>query len=50
MSTLVLAIDHTNDGFNIAKEAMDRLTNNRAVALGRVNATVSQVAASACGL
>jgi hypothetical protein len=46
----VLVIDHTQSGFNVAQAAMDRLTNNQAVQLGRVNVTSKQVAASACGL
>ena len=46
----VLAIDHTASGFNIALSAMNALTNNQAVFLGRVNAQAQQVAASACGL
>ena len=46
----VLAVDHTDSGFNIALEAMNTLTNNQAVFLGRVDATATQVAASQCGL
>ena len=46
----VLAVDHTDSGFNIALEAMNTLTNNQAVFLGRVDATARQVAASNCGL
>ena len=46
----VLAIDHAAQGFNIAQEALDKLTNGNAVALGRVNAVAKQVAASVCGL
>lgn len=46
----VLAIDHTLTGFNIAEGAMNLLTNGQAVFLGRVNATATSVAASACGL
>lgn len=38
-----MAIDHAASGFNIAQEAMDALTNNQAVALGRVEASVVQV-------
>ncbi|KAI0818672.1 Cerato-platanin [Irpex lacteus] len=46
----VLAIDVGQDGFNLSEEAMNTLTNGQAVALGRVDATATQVAASACGL
>ena len=46
----ILAIDRSADGLNIALDAMNDLTNGQAVALGRVDATVSQVAASNCGL
>ncbi|CAF3544029.1 hypothetical protein FGSG_11205 [Fusarium graminearum PH-1] len=46
----VLAIDHTAAGFNISPAAMNALTNNQAVQLGRVDATATQVAVSNCGL
>ncbi|KAF5660559.1 eliciting plant response [Fusarium heterosporum] len=46
----VLAIDHTDAGFNISPAAMNALTNNQAVKLGRVDATATQVAVSNCGL
>ncbi|KNG48201.1 Asp f 13-like protein [Stemphylium lycopersici] len=46
----VLAVDHTANGFNLAKSAMDELTNNQAVALGRIDAQYAQVAVSNCGL
>ncbi|CZR50164.1 probable SnodProt1 PRECURSOR [Phialocephala subalpina] len=46
----VLAIDHANEGFNIAEAAMNTLTGGQAVALGRVDASYQQVDASACGL
>ncbi|KZT63439.1 Cerato-platanin [Daedalea quercina L-15889] len=46
----VLAIDHAGDGFNIALEAMNVLTDNQAEALGRVTATATQVDASVCGI
>ena len=49
-SVNVLAIDHAANGFNIALEAMNTLTDGNAVFLGRVNAEVTQVAASACGI
>ncbi|KAI1343389.1 SnodProt1 [Xylariaceae sp. FL0016] len=46
----VLAIDHAASGFNVALDAMNDLTNGQAVALGRVDATATQVDVSACGL
>ncbi|KAL6705136.1 hypothetical protein ACN47E_007241 [Coniothyrium glycines] len=46
----VLAVDHTGNGFNLAKQAMDELTNNQAEALGRIEAQYAQVAVSNCGL
>ncbi|KAI0093817.1 Cerato-platanin [Irpex rosettiformis] len=46
----VLAVDVGRDGFNLSQEAMDELTNGQAVQLGRVDASVNQVDASACGL
>lgn len=45
----ILAIDRAA-GFNIAKGAMDELTNNQAAALGRVEAQYVQVPVSNCGL
>lgn len=50
MSINVLAIDHADEGFNIAQEAMDALTNGQAVALGRGDAEAIVVDGSACGL
>lgn len=46
----VLAIDAAPGGFNIGLEAMNRLTNNQAVQLGRITATYTPVANSLCGL
>ncbi|KAH7325873.1 Cerato-platanin [Stachybotrys elegans] len=46
----VLAIDASPGGFNLALGAMNQLTNNQAVQLGRVQATATQVAISQCGL
>lgn len=46
----VLAVDHTDAGFNIALKAMNTLTNGQAVQLGRIDATVRQVSSSVCGL
>jgi len=45
----VLAVDHTATGFNLAKAAMDDLTNGQAAALGRIDAQYAQVATSNCG-
>ncbi|KAF9009565.1 eliciting plant response-like protein [Cyathus striatus] len=49
-SISVLAIDHARTGFNIARAAMDELTGNQAVSIGRVDVTAVQVANSFCGL
>ncbi|PSR87105.1 Cerato-platanin [Coniella lustricola] len=46
----VLAVDVGSGGFNLAEEAMNALTNNQAVALGRITATATEVDASVCGL
>ncbi|CAM1500818.1 Fc.00g099800.m01.CDS01 [Cosmosporella sp. VM-42] len=46
----VLAIDHAAAGFNIALDAMNKLTNGQAVKLGRVDATATKVAVKNCGL
>ncbi|KZT11128.1 Cerato-platanin [Laetiporus sulphureus 93-53] len=46
----VLAIDVALNGFNIAEEAMNALTDNQAGFLGRITATATQVDASVCGL
>lgn len=46
----VLAIDAAPGGFNIGLEAMNLLTNNQAQQLGRVTATYTPLADSACGL
>ncbi|KAI0750311.1 Cerato-platanin [Daedaleopsis nitida] len=46
----VLAVDHTDAGFNIALGAMNTLTNNQGVFLGRIDATATKVASSQCGL
>jgi Cerato-platanin len=50
LSSKVLAIDMAATGLNIAQKALDELTNNQAVALGRVDVTAYEVAASYCGL
>jgi hypothetical protein len=46
----VLAIDHTESGFNIAEAALNALTGGQAEALGRVDASYTQVDGSVCGL
>lgn len=46
----VLAIDHAGDGINMSLEAMNALTNGQATFLGTVDATVTEVDGSACGL
>jgi hypothetical protein len=46
----VLAMDHTATGFNVAKHAMNRLTNGRADELGRVNAKAKRVGLKKCGI
>ena len=45
----VLAVDHAGAGtFNIALAALNKLTNNEGVFLGRVPVTYTQVATSQC--
>ena len=46
----VLAVDHTDTGFNLAKAAMDELTNGQAEQLGRIEAQYAPVELSNCGL
>ncbi|KAJ6445685.1 Autophagy-like protein 22 [Purpureocillium lavendulum] len=46
----ILAVDHTDNGFNIALAAMNALTDNRAQFLGRIQATATQLNATNCGL
>ncbi|KAK0201906.1 immunomodulatory protein [Desarmillaria ectypa] len=46
----VLAIDHAQSGFYTSQAALDALTNGHAVEFGTVQATATQIAASACGL
>ncbi|KAF2126144.1 Cerato-platanin [Dothidotthia symphoricarpi CBS 119687] len=46
----VLAIDSTLNGFNLAKAAMNELTNGQADQLGRIDAQFAQVAVGNCGL
>ncbi|KAI1258499.1 eliciting plant response-like protein [Xylariaceae sp. FL1019] len=49
-SIYFLAVDHAAAGYNVGLKAMDALTNGQAVALGRIDATASQVAVANCGL
>lgn len=44
----ILAIDHTETGFNIAEQAMNDLTGGNAVQLGRIDAQYVQVDISNC--
>ena len=46
----VLAVDHADEGFNIAKKAMDSLTGGKAAELGRIDVEAKEVSASKCGL
>ncbi|TEB31346.1 cerato-platanin-related secreted protein [Coprinellus micaceus] len=46
----IIAVDVGSRGFNIARAAMNELTNGQATQLGRVPVTANQVAPSACGL
>ncbi|KIJ45441.1 hypothetical protein M422DRAFT_166828 [Sphaerobolus stellatus SS14] len=46
---LVTAIDTAGLGFNIAQEALDKLTDGHAVQFGKFNVTAVQVPASKCG-
>jgi hypothetical protein len=46
----ILGIDVAPNGFNVAKAAMNDLTNGQADFLGRVDVDVEQIAASKCGL
>ncbi|KNZ81954.1 Heat-stable 19 kDa antigen [Termitomyces sp. J132] len=43
-------IDVAGDGFNIGLGAMNALTNNHAIGLGRIDATAIEVDRSLCGL
>ncbi|KAH0583466.1 hypothetical protein H2248_009092 [Termitomyces sp. 'cryptogamus'] len=46
----LLVIDVAGDGFNIGLGAMNALTNNHAIGLGRIDATAIEVDRSLCGL
>ncbi|KAI5114549.1 hypothetical protein M0805_004943 [Coniferiporia weirii] len=47
---VVTAIDYAANGFNIAQEALDTLTDGNAVSDGSVQVTAVQVDKSYCGL
>ncbi|KAK2623954.1 hypothetical protein QTJ16_006588 [Diplocarpon rosae] len=49
-SVTILAIDHADEGFNIAKAALDQLTDNQAEKLGAIDAEYVQVENKQCGL
>jgi len=44
----ITAVDHTLSGFNIALAAMNKLTDNQAVFLGRVNVTSKMISTTPC--
>jgi len=46
----VLAIDHTDDGFNIGLTAFNALVGGDGTFVGRVDASATQVDKSVCGL
>ena len=46
----ILLIDVASPNFNIAKAAMNELTDNQAESLGRVDVSAVQVPSSKCGL
>ncbi|RDW90380.1 allergenic cerato-platanin Asp F13 [Aspergillus mulundensis] len=49
-SIIVTAIDTAPGGFNVGQTAMNQLTNNRAVELGRVDITWTLLEREQCGL
>ncbi|KAJ6436103.1 hypothetical protein O9K51_11377 [Purpureocillium lavendulum] len=49
-SVTVLAIDHCTSGFDLSFQAMNNLTDGRALELGRINADAVQISASECGM
>ncbi|KAL4933448.1 allergenic cerato-platanin Asp F13 [Aspergillus undulatus] len=49
-SIIVTGIDQSTGGFNVGRHAMDELTGNRAVELGRIDVTWTEVAREQCGL
>ncbi|KIK90523.1 hypothetical protein PAXRUDRAFT_151730 [Paxillus rubicundulus Ve08.2h10] len=46
----ILAVDVSKEGFTISQQAMDVLTDDQAVALGRINVAYALVTPQACGL
>lgn len=46
----VVGVDHAASGMVLSKAAMEKLTNNQADFLGRVEASVSKVGVNHCGL
>ncbi|KAG8221397.1 Cerato-platanin [Butyriboletus roseoflavus] len=46
----ILAVDKSQTGFTVSEAAMNTLTGNQAVALGRVDVSFVQVNQSECGL
>ena len=49
-SITVLAVDQSASGFVIGRNAMNTLTGNQAMKLGRVNVQATQIDASKCGI
>ncbi|KAL4870141.1 hypothetical protein BDV12DRAFT_66436 [Aspergillus spectabilis] len=49
-SIYLTAVDSAPGGFNVGVQAMDELTGNRAVELGRVNIVWTEVGRENCGL
>ncbi|KAL4793318.1 Cerato-platanin-domain-containing protein [Aspergillus venezuelensis] len=49
-SIIVTGIDQSPGGFNVGQQAMDLLTGSRAVELGRVDVTWTEVSREQCGL
>ncbi|KIJ60870.1 hypothetical protein HYDPIDRAFT_170019 [Hydnomerulius pinastri MD-312] len=46
----ILAVDVSKAGFTVSEAAMNALTNNQAVALGRINVSASPADPEACGM
>ncbi|KAL4938933.1 hypothetical protein BDV06DRAFT_45667 [Aspergillus oleicola] len=46
----VTGIDQSPSGFNVGQQAMDQLTGNRAIELGRIDVTWTEVSREECGL
>ncbi|KAL4879160.1 Cerato-platanin-domain-containing protein [Aspergillus karnatakaensis] len=49
-SLFVTAVDSAPGGFNVGVQAMNELTGNRAIELGRVNIAWTEVSRESCGL